>query len=82
MSDQPKDGGPAFPLIVPLKFKNGVPVENNVYPGLSLRDWFAGQALAGFLAHPEDTCDPEKSATWAYTIADAMLAARDEEQGT
>jgi hypothetical protein len=37
------DGGPAFPVIA----ENGL---GHVADGMSLRDWFAGQALAGFLA--------------------------------
>ena len=44
----PNDGGPAFPFIVP-------PSEDfqNIMDGMSLRDWFAGQALAAFRAdHP------------------------------
>lgn len=59
---------------------------------MSLRDWFAGQALSGLLAQVEDQfvgdlSDPEAIAQWhrdtdrrwatfCYRIADAMLAAR------
>ena len=51
--------------------------------GMSLRDYFAGQAL-GRLAGNDDTVaraswtdEPEKFlADWAYRIADAMLAER------
>ena len=50
--------------------------------GMTLRDWFAGHALAGWIA---STRDPEASAwdaTWwarnAYETADAMLKAREE----
>jgi hypothetical protein len=44
---------------------------------MTLRDYFAGQALAGALADP--TCDlsPIELAKRAYREADAMLAARD-----
>lgn len=42
--------------------------------GMSLRDWFAGQAAAG-LASIEDASNL-KVAEWAYEVADAMLAAR------
>lgn len=43
---QIKDGGPAFPEAI------AVGPTGNVYPGYSgmtLRDWFAGQALAGYV---------------------------------
>jgi hypothetical protein len=54
-------------------------------PGMSLRDWFAGQALAGLAAvdHGNDWGRAGKGhgpacARMAYAIADAMLAARKE----
>jgi hypothetical protein len=43
--------------------------------GMSLRDWFAGQALCGLLASEMDA-DNVTFARGAYNIADAMLAAR------
>ncbi|WP_375568713.1 hypothetical protein ABWH92_12175 [Ahrensia marina] len=81
MTQPPKereDGGPAFPLIVPLKFKGGVLVENNVFTGLSLRDWFAGQALAGIASISNEgfSLSEVDCAAWAYQYADAMIAAR------
>jgi hypothetical protein len=52
--------------------------------GMTLRDYFAGQALAGGLEQGvEDDMnvnwwhDPSKIAKRAYAIADAMLKARD-----
>jgi hypothetical protein len=68
MSTPINDGGPAFPP--------GDGSEN----GMSLRDYFAGQALAGALADP--TCDlaPIELAKIAYREADAMLAAREGKQ--
>lgn len=45
-------------------------------PGMSLRDWFAGQALAGYLSDPNVGGDPETMAARMYAYADAMLAAR------
>ncbi|MBL4940348.1 MAG: hypothetical protein JKY81_01645 [Colwellia sp.] len=42
---------------------------------MSLRDYFAGQALAGFCAN-RDLLDPEDVSQWSYGHADAMLAAR------
>ena len=50
--------------------------------GMTLRDYFAGQALAGSLANEESTpslTTPEVEAQWAYEIADAMLAERTKE---
>jgi hypothetical protein len=43
-------------------------------PGMSLRDYFAGQALAGMLA--ADDASYTRAAELAYGYADAMLAAR------
>jgi hypothetical protein len=65
------DGGPAFPLNASDAW--GGPVQ-----GMSLRDWFAGQALAGLMAEPTDTpVATAKYARAAYIMADAMLKARE-----
>lgn len=62
------NGGPAFP--VELRASHA--------EGMSLRDWFAGQALAGLLA-ASDADHPTWAITdYAYRVADAMLAARQE----
>jgi hypothetical protein len=67
-----KDGGPAFPHIV--DGDRGRPWHQ---PGaMSLRDYFAGQALAA-CADNED--EPKAIAWFAYQIADAMLAERDKD---
>ena len=82
------DGGAAFP-------SGGVDVaankvESPVHDGMSLRDWFAGQALAGMGTwcpwvndgHNQsvaDLSDPRvlaARAAWASAQADAMLAER------
>jgi hypothetical protein len=53
-------------------------VHSAKFPGMSLRDWFAGQALSGQLANRyQDQCSEGQHARRAYDIADAMLAARD-----
>ena len=48
--------------------------------GMSLRDYFAGQALAGLCANSELTSHFDSpKACWAYKLADAMLKARKEQ---
>jgi hypothetical protein len=50
--------------------------------GMTLRDWFAGQALAGTLAggvYAISGGTEEHIACLAYNFADAMLAARNPE---
>ncbi|MDY7224743.1 hypothetical protein [Hyalangium rubrum] len=50
--------------------------------GMTLRDWFAGQALAGRLASPEMTAaaahNHAELARWAYAVAQSMMAQRDQ----
>jgi hypothetical protein len=60
-----KDGGPAFPRPMVA-----------AAPGMTLRDWFAGQALQGLLASTK-TSDALTIAKDAYILADAMLRARE-----
>jgi hypothetical protein len=64
-------GGPAFPC--------HPGIENPLYDGMTLRDYFASKAMQACLqnARPEDTDEP--LITWAqdaYDMADAMLEAR------
>ena len=73
MSDEPNDGGPAFPAMLP----GG----NYCTPGMNLRDWFAGQALAG-LRFMESQQSYSKDAELCYRMADAMLAAREPKDTT
>lgn len=65
---------PAFPTSHP-----DVAYSDYIGGGMTLRDWFAGQALMGLLAcgeaHNEDTSPVTAAAS--YYIADAMLAARE-----
>jgi hypothetical protein len=60
------DGGAAFPTNSPY----------NSRAGMSLRDWFAGQALASMGLRGLKTWTDKEIATAAYSYADAMLAAR------
>lgn len=68
------DGRPAFPLCIP-DFHGDRP---HLQEGMSLRDWFAGQALASMTVAPDYSKGPcnHAMAERAYCIADAMLAAR------
>ena len=63
-----KDGGPAYP--VPN-------LEHDPdFNGMSLRDYFAGQYIAGaFGGIPGQHLQPDNAASEAYKIADAMIAA-------
>lgn len=45
--------------------------------GMTLRDWFAGQWLAGMLAGGQQFESPEAVADEAFAVADAMLAERE-----
>ena len=70
-----KNGGPAFPISIPGSGDNG-------YGGMTLRDWFAGQAINGMhSAMTTSTAWPDAPAMLnmariASKQADAMLAAR------
>jgi hypothetical protein len=80
-----EDGGPAFPR-VGHEWKKRIPNEA-VYPtnyeaplpGMSLRDWFAGQVMDHMITLSLDSdggWSPENVANGCYNLADAMLAAR------
>lgn len=78
MSQQIDDGGPAFPVYVPEgpMMLDGDP-EHPAYvkPGMSLRAWLAGQALAGLMnrydEHPNNLA---QCAELACSAADAVIA--------
>jgi hypothetical protein len=74
------DGGPAFPHTVQMEGFDRVWVS-----GMSLRDWFAGQALAAIVRDRDalhalngepDFPLQQNVTVAAYQIADAMLRAR------
>ncbi|MCW2405074.1 hypothetical protein M2336_001703 [Sphingobium sp. B1D7B] len=59
-------------------------IHTGKFPGLTIRDWLAGQALIGLLSNSVHDHSPlfgegEPFARDAYIIADAMLAARKQE---
>lgn len=67
---------PAYPTPT-IAAKEGDIIKFDVTPGMTLRDYFAGQALAGILSSANfgDTRDwlPQK----AYDLADAMISSRE-----
>jgi hypothetical protein len=82
MSTPITDGGPAFPVDHKFLRQTASLAEIKIACGMTLRDYFAGQALAGVSANPEPGLDSdEDAASWCYHIADAMIAARDRKGG-
>lgn len=90
MNTPQHDGGPAFPI--PLAFSpDGTAHIAGEYfantDGVSLRDWFAGMAMQGWLSsyapeltHPAKVETAFDVAVDSYAMADAMLAARNQNQ--
>lgn len=80
MSDSIDDGGQAFPTPGLSDLPNG----DFIYPnsGMSLRDWFAGQMIAGLACHAFGMSDEElpkeasRCAAFSYAVADAMIEER------
>lgn len=81
------DGGPAFPTSAVSGISPGYGgASNGQFPGaigMSLRDWFAGQALAGLIA--DGKCGAKAQtvtdaaqilAKAAYAVADEMITER------
>ncbi len=83
-----KDGGPAFPTdptsSTPIAQCEGdktkwIHTYHGSQPGMSLRDWFAGQIIAACVAgaiNKNPKISMSECASDAYQQADAMLAAR------
>lgn len=78
--DYAREGGSAFPFV-----ENGLGGETSFTDaGMTLRDWMAGQVLVGISEHgckvamkdKDPTKQSDAIARLAYTIADAMLRAR------
>ena len=81
-----KDGGQAFPDWKPTKCYEGTTWGR--VPGMTLRDYFAGQCLVGDIAsyaNPKcdnhDMSDPKEIAEWCYQVADALIAQKTKENG-
>lgn len=85
MADKRNDGGPAFPTTKKVGLEPYTREEVVPLSGMALRDYFAGQALAGFMQHNgwvgyfDDKKHRESLLTNftrdAYAVADAMLKA-------
>lgn len=79
MAEKINDGGPAYPQNELDQFTGGVYLQ---HMGLTMRDWFAGQALSSIPLRRWDTDGVsdaviiEKWARCAYAVADAMLSTR------
>lgn len=71
MKSQTPDGGPAFPTTY-IEVEYG-----SSYGGMTLRDYFAGQALAGMLANSSARGAWATYAEHSYAQADAMISARE-----
>jgi hypothetical protein len=70
------NGGPAFPHMKRPRPDLGTGVTETITDGgMSLRDWFAGQALPALISY-DDYLDYSAAAVHAYKHADAMLEAR------
>ena len=73
MSEYSQDGGPAFPT----DNAHQSSAATFHYEGMSMRDYFAGQALVGLLAgRPDADIGPDGYSSDAYLYADAMLEHR------
>ena len=81
------DGGPAFPVDnAAMDGQGGVWKHAVGLTGMTLRDWFAGQALPEMMevtkaeaakSAEKDETSSQWIARMAYVMADAMLAERD-----
>ena len=81
MANENKDGGQAFPRGAHPQWNEFSSKQNPGYTpqsGMTLRDWFAGQALAS--SRIAESMDFGIVAGRAYQCADAMLAARSGER--
>ena len=73
---------PAFPgdVVERIPREGGFVTQRHTVSGMSLRDYFAGQALTGAFANPHGwptEADAPEMVRRAYVLADAMLAARE-----
>lgn len=85
--DMKKDGGPAFPRVYEVQPEEGKARAFAIYPGMSLRDYFAAAAaLTALVSNSPGEPSTAKLegeyrgfALRSYEIADAMIKARGEQ---
>lgn len=67
-----KDGGPAFPWVSDKA--------NTLAKGMTLLDYFAGQAILGILSNPDCKVlkGADEFASAAYNVAASMIKAREQ----
>ena len=76
MSKQ-KDGGPIYPI---FEARHANADYDITHIGMSLRDYFAAQALQGMIsADHKSERSMSEMVTLAYKIADAMIAEREKQ---
>jgi hypothetical protein len=78
-----KHGGPAFPRV---QHDDDEEIGREIHPcsavgivssgGMTLRDYFAAQALTGYITRTAGL-PPSTVAEWVYQIADALLKERE-----
>jgi hypothetical protein len=73
MSEQ-NTGGPAYPT---NNWEKMVPQSTGYHEGMTLRDYFAAQAMQGLLAGTQ-TSDAGMIVRDSYRVADAMMKAREQ----
>lgn len=66
---------PAFPGLRPERNSNGIKIKQAWFEGMSLRDYLAGQVVAG-ANWASSKASPKEAAFHAYAVADAMLEER------
>ncbi|MDY3551465.1 hypothetical protein R5W24_000541 [Gemmata sp. JC717] len=72
MSDKPENT-PAYPS---GRMEGYEPAQFPQYEGLTMRDYFAGQAMQANILAADVEVNPDSLAKSAYRYADAMLAER------
>lgn len=79
MSEKVKTGGAAFPSGESYSIGGVLNQRGPLNQGMTLRDYFAGQAINGFVSTNNwlNDSDPLNIAKRAYRIADAMIEARE-----